>query len=256
MINKISLLILIAVFSIGIFGYTMAQLVTEPLAELVVIESDFIGLSSDTPTEKEFDLTNIMDGSKVESVSMIVTVSGNATENCYLFLLDSFLDEIPTSDKFSCNGISPITLNQDGEFAVESKLNGYDKISFGVKTDDGEPVNSSISTPEIQYKSPTYFAKVEDGVVTQVIVADINFINGINKVGDLWIETFIDGSKRGNFAGIGLTYDGKNDVFIPQKPFASWILNSTTWNWDAPIPYPNDGNSYYWNESIQSWVLV
>jgi len=60
---------------------------------------------------------------------------------------------------------------------------------------------------------------------------------------------------RKNHAGIGYTYDSNRDAFIPQKPYNSWILNETTCNWEAPIPYPNDGQKYTWNEENQSWTL-
>ena len=61
---------------------------------------------------------------------------------------------------------------------------------------------------------------------------------------------------RGNFAGIGYTYDKINDVFYAPKPYASWILNQTTWTCDAPTPMPTDDKRYNWNESTTSWVEV
>ena len=60
---------------------------------------------------------------------------------------------------------------------------------------------------------------------------------------------------RGNYAGIGFTYDTENDVFYGPKPYESWIINQTTWVWEAPIPYPDDGNIYNWNEETTSWDL-
>ena len=60
---------------------------------------------------------------------------------------------------------------------------------------------------------------------------------------------------RKNHAGIGYTYDETKDAFIPQKPYNSWILNETTCNWDAPIPYPTNGQEYNWNEETQNWTL-
>jgi hypothetical protein len=60
---------------------------------------------------------------------------------------------------------------------------------------------------------------------------------------------------RKNHAGIGYTYDEGRDAFIPPKPYNSWILNEQTCNWDAPIPYPTDGQRYTWNEETQSWTL-
>jgi hypothetical protein len=61
---------------------------------------------------------------------------------------------------------------------------------------------------------------------------------------------------RKNYAGIGYTYDAGRDAFIPFKPYASWLLNETTCLWDSPVPYPDDGNHYLWNEESQSWDLI
>jgi len=61
---------------------------------------------------------------------------------------------------------------------------------------------------------------------------------------------------RGNYAGIGWTYDSEKDAFVPPKPFDSWILNEDDLDWEAPVAHPNDNNSYDWNESTQSWDLV
>jgi hypothetical protein len=61
---------------------------------------------------------------------------------------------------------------------------------------------------------------------------------------------------RKNYAGIGYTYDEQKDAFIPPKPYESWILDEETCLWEPPIPQPNDGNIYDWNENNQEWVLV
>jgi hypothetical protein len=61
---------------------------------------------------------------------------------------------------------------------------------------------------------------------------------------------------RKNYAGIGYTYDRERDAFIPPKPFASWVLNEDTCLWDAPVPCPDDGKMYQWNEDAQAWVEV
>jgi hypothetical protein len=105
--------------------------------------------------------------------------------------------------------------------------------------------------------------------VEQVIVADQDFID--TQPGK-WVQTSYntkgnvhygangepDGgvAMRGNYAGIGYTYDIQNDVFYAPQPFASWILNTSTWLWEAPVPYPNDGKAYQWDEATQSWVEV
>lgn len=61
---------------------------------------------------------------------------------------------------------------------------------------------------------------------------------------------------RKNHAGVGMTYDPDRDAFIPIKEFNSWVLNETTCSWEAPVPYPDDGNTYIWNEETLSWDLV
>lgn len=115
------------------------------------------------------------------------------------------------------------------------------------------------------------YAKVENGKVVQVIVAEQDVIDsGI--FGHGWIQTSyntrgnvhygVDGEPdgeaplRGNFAGVGYTYDNVNDVFYPPKPYPSWVLSTTTFLWEAPIPAPKDGNPYTWNEDTLSWQLL
>jgi hypothetical protein len=71
-----------------------------------------------------------------------------------------------------------------------------------------------------------------------------------------WIQTSYNGNFRKNYAGIGYTYDATNDVFYAPQPFPSWILNNTTWLWEAPVSYPTDGKRYKWNESTLSWVEI
>lgn len=110
----------------------------------------------------------------------------------------------------------------------------------------------------------TYFAQIKNGIVTNVIVADQSFIDTLTDPQD-WLETSYttygnvnsDGGApfRGNYAGIGFTYDAVNDVFIPPKPYPSWLLDTATWLWNAPIPMPDNGLVYYWDEATLSWVL-
>ena len=61
---------------------------------------------------------------------------------------------------------------------------------------------------------------------------------------------------RGNYAGIGYTYDSERDAFIPPKPYNSWVLNEETCLWEAPVSMPDDGQSYDWNEELVSWVKL
>tara|TARA_Y100000361_G_C11105838_1_gene314746 strand:+ start:193 stop:564 length:372 start_codon:yes stop_codon:yes gene_type:complete len=61
---------------------------------------------------------------------------------------------------------------------------------------------------------------------------------------------------RGNYAGIGYTYDETNDVFIAPKPYKSWVLNTTDWIWEAPVALPSNDKEYEWNEETTSWDLI
>ena len=110
-----------------------------------------------------------------------------------------------------------------------------------------------------------HFAKVENGVVTQVIVIDQETLN-LGHWGDpsLWVQTSYNTQAnkhtqggtpvRGNYAGIGYTYDKVNDVFYSAQPFASWTISeSTDWVWTPPTPMPTDGKMYSWNEETKSW---
>jgi hypothetical protein len=109
-----------------------------------------------------------------------------------------------------------------------------------------------------------HFAKVVDGLVTQVIVAEVEFFETfVDSSPGEWIQTSYNTHGgvhpegrplRKNYAGIGFTYNRELDAFIPPKPFASWILDEETGLWNAPIAKP-EGN-YTWNEDEQSWDLV
>ena len=102
-----------------------------------------------------------------------------------------------------------------------------------------------------------HFAKINNNIVTEVIVAEKDFINS-GKVGDefLWVQTSYNGNFRKNYAGIGYTYDEDRDAFIAPKPYASWILNEDTCLWEAPSVIPDDGERYTWNESTTTWDIV
>jgi hypothetical protein len=71
--------------------------------------------------------------------------------------------------------------------------------------------------------------------------------------GQRCVRTSYNGNIRKNYAGIGYTYDEQRDAFVPPKPFASWLLDEDTCQWEAPVPYPTDGELYTWNEDNQSW---
>lgn len=71
-----------------------------------------------------------------------------------------------------------------------------------------------------------------------------------------WKQTSYNGNSRKNYAGIGYTYDETRDAFIAPKQFNSWVLDEDTCRWEPPVPYPNDGKVYTWNESSVSWEEV
>jgi len=71
-----------------------------------------------------------------------------------------------------------------------------------------------------------------------------------------WRQTSYNGNFRKNYAGIGFTFDAGRDAFIPPQPFSSWVLNEQTYRWDAPVPYPQDGKNYRWDEPTVSWIQI
>ena len=118
-----------------------------------------------------------------------------------------------------------------------------------------------------------HFAKVNNGIVEQVIVAEPEFFDTfVDSSPGQWIQTSYntrggvhygadgepDGGEalRKNYAGIGYTYDAGRDAFIPPQPYASWTLNEDSCLWEAPVAYPNDGNMYTWDEETTNWVEV
>jgi hypothetical protein len=121
----------------------------------------------------------------------------------------------------------------------------------------------------------SHFAKVTDGVVEDIIVAEQDFIDS-GAVGDpaQWVQTSFntrggvhynpetgepsqDQTKalRKNYAAIGGAYDPVRNAFLPLKPFASWVLNESSCIWEPPVKKPSDGQLYFWNEEAVSWVL-
>ena len=119
----------------------------------------------------------------------------------------------------------------------------------------------------------SHFAKVVDGKVVQVIVAEPEFFNTfVDTSPGQWLQTSYntrggvhyqpnsntpsdDQSKalRKNYAGVGFSYDAQKDAFVPPQPFASWTLNNDTAQWEAPVAMPDDGQMYTWNEETTSW---
>ena len=118
-----------------------------------------------------------------------------------------------------------------------------------------------------------HFAQLnDDNRVTQVIVVHNNdckdadgneseavgiaFCKSLFGDSTRWKQTSYNATTRKNYAGIDYLYDPVRDAYIPPKPFASWLLNETTCRWEPPVPHPNDGENYRWDEDTVSWVLV
>ncbi len=112
----------------------------------------------------------------------------------------------------------------------------------------------------------SHFAKVEDGIVTEVLVIDQDVID-TGAFGDpsLFVQTSYNtyGGQhpegrplRKNYAGVGFTYDAERDAFIAPQPFPSWTLDDARCIWVAPIPSPYDGKPYRWDEATLAWVEI
>lgn len=101
-----------------------------------------------------------------------------------------------------------------------------------------------------------HYAKVVDGIVDKVIVAEADFFDTfIDSSPGQWIETSPSGSIRKQYAGIGYIYDDSNDVFIKQKPYPSWSLDASH-DWQPPVTMPDDGKVYEWDEATTNWVEI
>ena len=109
-----------------------------------------------------------------------------------------------------------------------------------------------------------HYAKVEDGIVTQVIVADSKEWCQANLGGE-WIQTSYNtqggvNSRNGgealhkNYAGVGYEWDGVG--FYAPQPYPSWTKDADTYLWQPPVAYPTDGERYSWNEDTLSWVEI
>jgi len=115
-----------------------------------------------------------------------------------------------------------------------------------------------------------HFAKIVNSTVEQVIVINDqdapdpapnnsepigqSFIRDVLGLDGEWVQTSYNSTFRAHYAGIGYTWDDVNQVFCPPQPYPSWHLDED-WNWQAPVPYPDDGNDYLWDEATQKWVF-
>ena len=113
----------------------------------------------------------------------------------------------------------------------------------------------------------SHFAKVNNGIVVQVIVAEPEFFSTfVDTSPGEWIQTSYNtyggvhangGTPlRKNYAGIGYTYDRERDAFIPPQTYPSWVLNEDTCLWESPVAYPSDDLKYSWDEPTTSWKVI
>ena len=112
-----------------------------------------------------------------------------------------------------------------------------------------------------------HYAKVNNGIVEQVIVAEADFFDTfVDSSPGQWIQTSYnthggvhangETPLRKNYAGIGMTYDTTRDAFYAPQPYPSWVLDEDSCLWESPTAMPDDGNSYTWNEETTSWDAV
>lgn len=114
-----------------------------------------------------------------------------------------------------------------------------------------------------------HFAELDQaGTVLRVIVVHNNELleNGIESEakgiafclslfpGTTWVQASYNANFRKNYPGAGYIYDRQRDAFIPPQPYPSWVLDEATCRWQAPVPYPDDGSLYFWDEPTQTWV--
>lgn len=107
----------------------------------------------------------------------------------------------------------------------------------------------------------SHFAKVVDGIVETVIVAEQDFVDTQEGT---WMQTSYnthggvhlnnETPLRKNYAGIGDTYDAERDAFYKPQPYASWNLNDDSCIWEPPIAYPDDKVGAVWDEDTTSWA--
>ena len=182
-------------------------------------------------TKQVFDIKQVEGGSQIQSVFAIFTLDEFIGDECIITLNEEHLNKDNISKKFTCQANNAITLDKTGRDALQTKLNDeqFNIVVKSITRNNQVAVESDLIQLSIVYNEPTYFAKIENGIVTNVIVADVNFIQSMD--GE-WVQ-----SKKGiraNEAGIGSTYDSINDVFISKNndPLATLDAN---YQWVSPI---------------------
>jgi len=129
-------------------------------------------------------------------------------------------------------------------FAKLDENNIVTFVTVGRQEDDGLEAELTARTGDV-YKQTSYNTR-----------GGVHYTNGIDENGNRIPSEDQSKALRKNYAGIGFTYDEDRDAFIPPKPYDSWVLDEDTCLWVAPIPYPEDGANYTWNEELFVWELV
>lgn len=226
---------------------------------LMCIGMIFAGISADDSTKSYTDksvtskkvlLSDIPDGSRIDSAGIVITALGDSSETCVVKLLDPILDDIYISQKFPCYGTRELPLSGRGMDAMEYNL-AYNQAKFEVIDMKGNVIPFDVSGFDVNYSPPEYFAKIENGTVTNVIVADQAYADSLS--GE-WVQTWVSGSSRHNYAGVGYIYNKSTDAFYEPQPYPSWSLDQS-YKWQPPVPYPADGGKYVWDEKGGAWVM-
>ena len=193
-------------------------------------------------TKQVFDIKQVEDGSQIYNVFAIFTLDEFIGDECIIALNEEHLNKDSISKKFTCQANNAITLDKTGRDALQTKLNDeqFNIVVKSITRNNQVAVESDLIQLSIVYNEPTYFAKIENGIVTNVIVADQSHVDTL--VGN-WVE---------GKTGIGYSYDGVS--FIPPQPFPSWTLDVNN-IWQSPIPYPSNG-AYVWDELNLNWVFI
>jgi hypothetical protein len=222
----------------------------------VVIVSSIIGISA-APSDKAkdaiathvtndnayrvlqvFDIKSVEKGSQITQANAVFTLADHIGDDCVLILNESHLNKDEISEHFVCAMSNVIPLEIKGVHALQTKLNS-EKFAIEIQSENGlVDISSSDIELDISYTSPTYYAQIENGIVTSVIVADQNFVDSL---AGQWVLS-------DNLAGVGYSYDGI--IFTAPQPYPSWNLINNVWT--SPIISP--GSNYTWDEGTLSWV--
>ena len=233
-----------------VFFLLLALAVTFPIISASAVQPVEKIAKHETPDnikriKQVFDVKEVEKGSAVISTNAVFSLNEHIGEKCVIVLNENGLNKDEVSDNFTCGISNNIPLKTNGLHALQSRLNN-EKFNMQIKSIDGFGVVNVMSNSinlNVTYKSPTYFAKITDGIVTNMVVADQEFINSSS---GQWVSY----NPKADIVGIGFTY--QNNIFTSQSPYPSWMLFNNTWM--PPVPHPNDGQKYKWDEANKNWV--